>query len=291
MILLDAKSFEDRCDILLESRGISGHTAADRFCSDFKAYMFYFHYKGIGDANHTMSLLENDDNLTDSNILNTNFRCSLNALISGPLRCDPLFMAIFPILMDNNGKGIGAAELALPLIFSDYRFANKSDGVFGEDNKVEIKKNGASLKPVKSGVTNKGLVDTLNKKYFNGTQPGMRDKKKFAAHIAEVKDSSVYADYFAELYVGCDTTELAAHAQVCYDDPEAFNTAVGEFALAQYQSVDDWNNIIYIDHKKLEIVNIADTSDVSKLGLKFTPKFVRKGDTQAIADGYVNVRI
>ena len=78
---------------------------------------------------------------------------------------------------------------------------------------------------------------------------------------------------------------------MCYDDPEAFNTAVGEFALAQYQSVDDWNNIIYIDHKKLEIVNIADTSDVSKLGLKFTPKFVRKGDTQAIADGYVNVRI
>jgi len=49
--------------------------------------------------------------------------------------------------------------------------------------------------------------------------------------------------------------------------------------------------LVSFDHNKLEIVNIADTSDVSKLGLKFTPKFVRKGDTQAIADGYVNVRI
>lgn len=283
--------FEKRCDDLLRSRGILGHTAAKRFCSDFKAYMFYFHHKNIGNAEDTMSLLENDENLTDSNILNTNFRCTLKNLLSEPLCNDSLFMQIFPILMDNNGKGIGAAELALPLIFSDYRFANKSDGVFGDGNKVEIKKNGASLKPVKTGDTNKGLVDILNTKYFNGTQPGMRDKKKFAAHIAEVKDGAVYADYFKELYVGCDTTELASQAKVCYNDAEAFNRVVGTFALKQYKKVDDWNNILYIDHKKLELVNIADTNDsnILSLGLRFTPKLARKKDTQAIADGYVNV--
>ena len=119
----------------------------------------------------------------------------------------------------------------------------------------------------------------------------MRDKKKFAAHIAEVKDGAVYADYFKELYVGCDTTELASQAKVCYNDAEAFNRVVGTFALKQYKKVDDWNNILYIDHKKLELVNIADTNDsnILSLGLRFTPKLARKKDTQAIADGYVNV--
>ena len=41
----------------------------------------------------------------------------------------------------------------------------------------------------------------------------------------------------------------------------------------------------------MEIVNISDPSDIDFLNLKFIPKFKRGGDTQAIADGYVNVKI
>jgi hypothetical protein len=290
-MIKNIKTFEERCNTLLESRGIKGHAAADRFVSDFKAYMVYLNFKGVGNAENTLSLLEDDSNLTSSDILNTNFRSTLHDLISEKLRQDALFMELFIILLGNNGKGVGAGELALPLIIATYRFSNESDGVFDGDKKVEIKKNGASLKPVKTGLTDKGLVDILNKKYWNGTTPGMRDKKKFAQHLAEVKDASKYADYFQELYVGCNTQNLAKRVEDVYTNSELFNKEVGMFALAEYKRVDNWNNIMYIDTDKGVVVNIKNVNNIDNLGLKFTPKLARKKDTQAIADGYVNVTI
>lgn len=281
-----------RADALLTKRGITGHTAADRFVKDFKAYLVYYDAIGLGDAERTVSLLEDDANLTDSSILNTNFRCTLSDLISDELMNDSIFPDLFRILMDNNGKGVGAGELALPLILANYRFSNESDGVFDGDKKVEIKKNGASLKPVKTGLTEKGLVDSLNKTYFNGTTPGKRSKKLFEQHLASVVDPNAYADYFKELYVGCDVSTLTKEVvDGAYKDPNTFNTAVGKFALREYQKVDGWNNIIYIDADSWKVVNIADPSDVDSLNLKFDPVMRRGKDTQAIADGYVNVKI
>ncbi len=50
-------------------------------------------------------------------------------------------------------------------------------------------------------------------------------------------------------------------------------------------------NIFYINDVKMTLVNIADVEDIDGLDLKFDPKFKRGKDTQAISDGYVNVRI
>lgn len=289
------KELLNRVDELLKNRGIVGHRAADRFVSDFKAYLVYFDALGYGSAETTVSLLEDDSNLTDSAILNTNFRCTLDDLISPALKADQIFMKVFNIVIDNNGKGVGAGELALPLILSNYRFSNDSDGAFeykGETRKVEIKKNGASLKPVKTGLTDKGLVDILNKKYFKGTVPGKKDAKLFESHVSSVTDPKVYKDYFDELYVGCDTQALAEEViNGAYKNPTAFNTAVGRFALREYKRVDNFNNIMYIDAEKRKVVNIADVNNVDELSLKFSPVMRRGRDTQAIADGYVNVSI
>lgn len=285
-------TIEARAESLLQKRGITGHTAADRFIKDFKAYLVYYDATGLGDANATLTLLENDANLTDGNILNTNFRCNLQDLISKHLMEDSIFTSLFRILMDNNGKGVGAGELALPLILANYRFSNESDGLLNGDKKVEIKKNGASLKPVKTGLTEKGLVDTLNKKYWSNTVPGKKSKKLFEAHLKSVIDPSTYAEYFKELYVGCDTASLAQEViGGAYLNAELFNTAVGKFALREYQKVDGWNNIMYIDADTWNVVNIKDPSDINELGLKFSPIMRRGKDTQAIADGYVNVSI
>lgn len=280
-----------RADALLTKRGISGHTAADRFVKDFKAYLVYYDAIGLGNAEKTISLLEKDSNLTDSSILNTNFRCTLDDLISDELREDRIFPDLFQILLDNNGKGVGGGELALPLILSDYRFSNDSDGVFGGNRKVEVKKNGASLKPVPTGLTEKGLIDQLNKKYFKGTAPGKRAKKHFQKHLATVTDPSVYGKYFEELYVGCDVKKLTEEVKKVYADAEKFNTALGKFALREYKKVDGWNNIIYIDAEKRKVVNISDPEHIDHLKLKFNPVMARNRDTQAIADGYVNVNI
>ena len=285
----------DRVDALLADRGIAGHRAAERFVMDFKAYLLFFERLGYGTLEDTVALLEDDSNLTDSSVLNTNFRCKLNDLISPALRADKIFMETLGIVIDNNGKGVGAGELALPLILSNYRFSNKNDGEFyynGETHKVEIKKSGASLKPVKTGLTDKGLVDVLNKKYFKGTVPGYKSSGRFTAHLNSISDPSVYAQYFTELYVGCDTSELIDEVVAgAYKDPIAFNNAVGKFALKEYKRVDNFNNIIYIDIEKGYVVNICDVDDVDELGLNFTPKFRRGKDTQAIPDGYVNVSI
>jgi hypothetical protein len=285
----------DRVDKLLANRGIAGHRAAERFVMDFKAYLSYFERFGYGKLEDTVALLEDDSNLTDNSILNTNFRCKLNDLISPVLQADKIFMKTFGIVIDNNGKGVGAGELALPLILSNYRFSNKNDGEFyynGETRKVEIKKSGASLKPVKTGLTDKGLVDVLNKKYFKDNPPGYKSSTLFAKHLNSVSDPTVYAQYFNELYVGCDTSELIEEVIAgAYKDPTEFNSAVGKFALKEYKRVDNFNNIIYIDIEKSHVVNICDVNNVDNLGLKFTPKFKRGGDTQAIPDGYVNVSI
>ena len=287
--MVTQKTLND-ADRLLTSRGISGHRAADRFVNDFKAYLTYYDALGYGNAQHTVDLLLDNSNLTDSKILGTNFRTTIDQLISPALRQDKLFMAMFAILIDNNGKGVGAGELILPLILSNYTFSNVSDGMCN-GKKVEIKKNGASLKPVKTGVTQKGLVDQLNAKYWNGTVPGKKSDKLFEAHVQTVADPKDYRNYFTELYVGCDVDELADEVETAYRDPVKFNTAVGKFALREYKKVDGWANIMYIDADKGTVVNIADVDDVDNLNLKFSPVMKRGKDTQAIADGYVNVSI
>ena len=286
-----SKDLEKRIDSLLINRGIKGHVAADRFRQDFKAYLCYFDVVTDGDAENTLSLLEDESNLTSIDILGTNFRKSLWDLVPEKLKEDIIFPLLFEVLLSNKGKGIGKGELILPLIFSDYQFSVNNDGRYGVNKKSELKDDGASLKPIKTGVTDKGLVDKLNDKYFEGHAPGYVDTKKFSEHVKTVEKPEVYFDYFSELYPGCDITQLVGDVKKNYKDPVKFNTAVGKFALKQYKEVDKWDNIMYIKDKTMEIVNIAVSSNIDSLNLKFTPKFKRGGDTQAIADGYVNVKI
>lgn len=292
MNTLDARSIA-----LLTKRGIAGHVAAERFVNDFLAYSVYFETRAYGTVDEMLDLLEDESNLTDSSILKTNWCKNISELISPRLRCNDLFMKLFEVLLMNKGKGVGVGELVLPLILSNYRFSNESDGIFydnGEKNFVEIKNNGASLKPVKTGVTEKGLVDQLNEKYFNGNAPGYLGEKMFQKHVESVKDPELYRNYFQELYVGCDQDDLndmVDEIKECYREKESFCRAVGKFALKQYQKVDGWTNILYIDADTMKIVNIADTTNIDELKLRFSPKLIRKKDTQAIADGYVNVRI
>lgn len=287
-----SKDLEERIDILLSKRGITGHVAAQRFTQDFKAYLCYFEVVTGGNSEDTLLLLESGDILTPTDILGTNFRKSLWDLVPQKLKDDNIFPHLFKVLLGNKGKGIGKGELILPLILSGYVFSVENDGRYNDGEKrSEIKDDGASLKPIETGVTDKGLVDKLNATYFGGNAPGYVDTKKFSKHLESVKDPSVYQQYFEQLYPGCDVSELVEEVKHCYKDPDKFNTAVGKFALKRYQEVDKWDNILYIKESTMEIVNISDPSDIDFLNLKFTPKFKRGGDTQAIADGYVNVKI
>ena len=285
------KELEPRIESLLVNRGIVGHVAADRFRHDFKVNLCYFDAITDGDAETTLSLLEDESNLTSTDILGTNFRKSLWDLVPEKLKNDDIFPLLFQVLLGNKGKGIGKGELILPLIFSEYQFSVDNDGRYKVTKRSELKDDGASLKVIKTGVTDKGLVDKLNDKYFEGHAPGYKDTKKFFKHLETVKDPQVYFNYFSELYPGCDVTQLVEDVKKVYKDPVKFNTTVGKFALERYKEVDKWDNIMYIKEETMEVVNISDPHNIDDLDVKFTPKFKRGGDTQAIADGYVNVHI
>lgn len=279
---------EQRALTLLDKRGIKGHVTADRFKDDFIAYLIKMDATEMGDANTTLSLLDNNSNLTDGSIFDYNFKKKLFDLISPALRADPIFRKLIPILLNVKGKGVGVGELFLPLIIAGYRFSNVSDGLLN-GKKKEVKKKGASLKPLPGGTTEHKLVDKLNKKYFDGTVPGMREKAKFNKHLQSVKDPNVYRDYFKELYPNVDVSVLVEEVVKCYKDPVAFNTAVGKHVLKEYKKIDKWDSIIYIDDINMVLLNICDVNNIDDLGLIFIPKLSRKRDVQAISDGYVNV--
>jgi hypothetical protein len=292
-------NIKEMSEKLLSNRGITNHTAAERFKMDFVAYLFYFSNGNIKDAEEAINLLSDSNNLTCNSIFNTNFRLKLDDIISTRLKSNKIFMNLFNVLIQNKGKGIGEGELILPLIIKNYKFSNTSDGVFSVgQNKynVEIKKSGASLKPVKTGLTQKGLVDILNNKYFNGTVPGKTSKKLFEKHLASISNPKDYELYFHELYVGCDNNNIS---DLCnevvnnkaYQDPILFNNALGKFALKEYKKIDGWNNIVFIDVEKRNIVNVHNISNISNLNIKFKPVMRRGKDTQAISDGYVNAKI
>lgn len=290
-----------RAEDLLIKRGICGDKEIEeRFIKHFCNKLVADDAQGYGDAERTLSLLEDDSNLTDSSILNKNFRCELIDLISDKLSKDDIFPKLFREIIKINGKGVGIGEMTLPLILSNYRYSTECDGVFDGNKKVELKKNGGSLKPLATGNTHKGLVDELSDRIFKGSPPGFTGKlfKKHLNVIKEIghRDKSLikkaYREFFTKLWPGIDCTGLLKDIDNdVWQYENAFRESVGKHVLPIYQKIDGWNNIMFINMKTEVVVNIKDTKDVDSLGLRFSPKFKRGNDTQAIADGYVNVSI
>lgn len=288
------KEFENRADNLLDKRGLFGkkHAAVSRFREDFKVYSWWF-FDTDELQEELFSILENDEKLIECEILETNFQGKFtDYFIPNDFKGNKLFIKLIERLILSNGKGVGIGELLFPLLIKGYQFSNESDGTYGDGKKSELKNNGASLKPLPTGLTDKGLVDKLNKKYFNGKKPGARLESHFKKFLKEVvKPQDQFNGYFTELYPTLDVTKLVEDSSKVYDDKEAFIKVCGEFAIREYKKTDGWNNLTMINPKTLQVVNIFDPSNLNGLSLKFTPKFVRGKDTQAIPDGYVNLNI
>ena len=285
--------FEKRVDSLLNKRGlvVEKHVSVARFRKDFKVYAWYL-FDTEEKQEELFSILENDNKLTDCKVLETNFQGNfMDYFIPIELRNNDLFLQLVKELILSNGKGVGVGELVLPLLIRGYEFSNESDGVY-ENKKSELKNDGASIKPLKTGFTDKGLVDKLNKEYFGGFKPGARTEKDFQNFLSFVTDPQTqFGEYFEKLYPTIDTTLLTENVVKVYKDKEAFIRVVGEWAVQEYKKTDGWNNLTIINPETLQVVNIYDPSNLKGISVKFTPKFVRGKDTQAIADGYVNVKI
>jgi hypothetical protein len=292
------QEFERRSLELLTSRGIlpAKHDAADRFAGDFVAYGWLYHSK-FGTGNEMLNLLEDDSNLNPGDCFNTNFTGNLRDLVAEKLMQNTTFAELINVLVNNKAKGVGVGELVLPLLIAHWRYSNESDGLFRNEKK-EIKNDGASLKPVKTGDTEKGLIDQLNEEYFKGKKPGL--KKVHGDHVAYIKSLSkkqqldCYTKYFSKLYPGNDVNDMVKQLLENIDDLDAYNTILGKNVMKWYRTIDGWTSIVIIDPETFDIVNVADIDAVNTSGdvqLSFRPVMSRGNDTQAVPDGYVNVSI
>jgi hypothetical protein len=292
------QDFEQRSMALLNSRGIlpAKHDAAERFASDFVAYGWLYHSK-FKTGKEMLDLLEDDSNLNPGDCFNVNFSGNLKDLVAEKLMANTTFAGLLNVLVNNKAKGVGVGELILPLLIAHWRYSNQSDGLYRGEKK-EIKNDGASLKPVKTGDTEKGLIDQLNVEYFNGLKPGL--KKVHDAHVKHIKSLDkkqqldCYANYYSRLYPGNDTKPMSQQLLENIEDLDAYNTILGKNVMKWYRNIDGWTSIVIIDPDTLDIVNVADIEKINTEGdvqLSFRPVMSRGSDTQAVPDGYVNVGI
>jgi hypothetical protein len=245
-----------------------------------------------GDGFEMLEILADDSKLIGGDMFNQNFVLKFEDLYPEALKTNKAWKRVLPSLVGFKGKGLGAGELYLALVIQGWTF-ERTDGK--GDGKVaggirELKNNGASLKPLAEAIR---IQDQLNRDIFKGNRAG--PVTKFEEHREWIREQSdpeqIYLSYFSKLYPGRDVAEMCKQLAVT-DNGRMFYNIIGKEVLKWYKSVDNWNSLIIIDQEKMTIGNIADVNNLSIFkDLKFEWKSERGGDTQAITDGYVNIKI
>lgn len=271
---------------LLSNKDIS----VKRFMEDFLAHAYTGNAK-FGDGMEMIEMMMDGKNLFDGSKFDSNFSSNLSKFVSPELAINKTFQAVIKTLTTNKSKGVGIGELILPFLVNGWVRSTGSDGIVCGGNR-EIKNGEASsLKPIKTGLTEKGLVDRLNKKYFDGK---ILSSKSYAEIISKHGNFSqpVYTQFFTELYPTANIADLIKAILPSGTDRKKFHNLLGRWILKEYQKIDGWKSIIFIHPETGDIVNIADINDDTCFNLlKFRVRLFRAKDTQAVSDGYAVVNL
>lgn len=269
--------------------------AVQRFILDFEAHSFVSNAE-FGDGERMIELLSDGKNVCEGSKFEKNFKLNFHEFISDELKNNKSFNRTVRILTNNKGKGVGAGELVFPLLVSGWTLHKKSkesegDGMLNGFLR-EVKNGlGAGLKPIKKGLLVQGIVDILNKKYFNGMVLGKREHKEIIEKYGDFTNA-VYKSYFSELWPTADIDSLISSLNGVGDDVKKFNYVVGRFILKEYQRIDGWKSIVFIHPETLDVVNISDVNSNDCFEhLSFNVRLSRGKDTQGISDGYVVVKM
>lgn len=287
------QDFDQKVDQLLTHRKMmpSNTIGLEAFCGYFRAYAWYAHSK-YHDGFEMLSILGDDSKLIGGEKFNKNFVLKFEDLYPEALKNNRSWQYIMPKLVAFKGKGLGVGELYLALVIQGWTF-ERTDGK--GDGKVaggirELKNNGASLKPLTEALR---IQDKLNLDIFEGHRAG--PITKFEDHKEWIRSKpnaeEIYNRYFGQLYPGRDVKKMCRDL-VRANDGQEFSNIIGKSVLKWYQDADKWNSLVIIDQDKMVIANIADVDDLSMFRkLRFEWKSERGKDTQAITDGYVNIKI
>lgn len=290
---MNISQFETKVNALLTKKGMMGkkNIGLKDFCDYFTAFAWLAHTKG-GDADAMLDVLMDDTKLVGGDMFNTNFSLKFEQLYPKALEGNQAWKHLMPALVGFKGKGKGVGEMYLALVVQGWsidRVDGKGDGKVAGGIR-ELKKNGASLKPVAKAIR---IQDQLNQTVFEGHRAG--PVTKFSEHrewiLTKSNGVDIYKEYFGKLYPGRDIDSLAERLYNVTTGTD-FNNIIGHQVLEWYKDVDKWDSLIIVDQDKETIANIADVSNLKHLpNIKFEWKSERGGDTQALTDGYVNIKI
>ena len=285
----DIDTFFKRCDDILDvsMKGVTQRIRS-RVEREFKHSGWVYHsFSGDGfemlDTLSNPALLINDDEY-----FNRNFALNLRDMVPS-LKDNKTWQSLLPVLVGIKEKGVGVGELVLPFIVPGWSYSNDGDGFHGGGYRECKNGVGSSIKPIKGGLTAKGLIDKLNKKYWNGVVPGHR--KTFREWLSEFKsDISVSTQYFKELYPKRDVSKLVSNLMKV-DTREDFHKVMGRHHLSWYQEVDGWKSILLIHESSLNLINLSDIDEsIFDFNIKMNAVMKRGKGTQAVPDGYSNIK-
>jgi hypothetical protein len=253
------------------------------------------------DGIELLEALIDESSLATAEQLNQNFVGNICDILSDRIKRNQSFQRSLPKLLAFSSKGVGNGELLLPLLIKGWKASKKGaksairkhDGELN-GKAVEIKNfKSGSMKPAKGGATSKGHIDILNKRLFEGHAP-MNSKKGHQKHLGilgKIDKRESYLEYFSKILVK-EKSEVAGLVDELLANISDFakcRSIYGKHVLKAYKEIDGFDIIMLISPENGDMVSIADVDSVPSC-IEFVPKMARGSDTQAVPDGYVNIK-
>lgn len=241
-----------------------------------------------------LKILLEDSNLIESAKFNENFSMNVLDMVPTKLKDNKTFKSVIEELTNVKGKGVGVGELVMTLLVKDWEYSSSdSDGICGGIAREVKNAKLSCLKPVLAGLTDKGLIDKLNKKYW-GTGIPAGPRKTHDEFLKVLKQNpSKFMEYATALYPNANVQDLYNQVVANLDnlDRDRFNTIHGLWVLNEYKKIDGWGSLVLVHPDTLNITNIAkiDESVITKHGVKFSAIMSRGKDSNAVPDGYSKI--
>jgi len=282
------------------------------FLQHTKAQSWYYHTL-YNQGFEILKILNDDSKLVSSNVLKNNIQADMNKLIPIGLEDNKGWSHLANSLIEFTSKGVGLGELFLPLVIQGYTKSKSQSVGDGEVNggKSEVKKKGAGIKSQPD--TQRKVQNKLNKTVFEGHDPGPATTgwykwREWMDSLPVKTQQSKLREYFTELYVDTSRYEASRCEELRQDidsmctalelvrDGQEFGHVIGTYQLKWYQQMDGWRNLIVIDNKHKQFINIVDVHDLSMFpNLRFDWRYRRSsdegGDTYQCGDGFVTIGI
>jgi hypothetical protein len=264
----------------------------------------------LEDKVHFVKLLSDPSNLMTDGVLKQNSEGSVLSFLSSKITSNNAFKAtseqIWNYKIGGQG-GMGPAELFFIMFARDARKVSSKEGgdVAIGDWKVELKREGS----VSPGSSSHRVVDRLNKdlldvavkegfidEVFPGYSGGIPPTSlnggwlpaffdAYAKLHGKSASKSKFAEYLGLLY----GDESSAYVDRVFDElgsPTA-ERALAPMILSMYKKNHAWDSICFVG-EGFRMVNLV-TFDNLPPSMTTSIKLKRGGDTQAVADGYMNV--